>query len=361
MIVLHVGPHKTATTWLQANFHANRRALLAKGWLYPSTGERVRTAHHDLSDRPAEILDPKSRKVAELRKIGRQAGRDGLNVLLSSEGFRHWKPKHIKALRTILGDAELHVVYAVRDPVSLLNSFWAQQVKSGAKASLPAFLDKQFQKNGKTKLLAPVKELRRYRRLPRTRLTVLAYDEIRRQNRDIFDVFQAEILHIDGLEKIETGSANERQPIEMTEFMRMLVIRTGRWKGRERVNVGRAFQYLLTEGARNRILEAMQGASEARRTIVVERDQPALHVIERKLLKAYRDRMIPAPAGETLFLTGPEIFVYYDEAALEANPAVGQLLDEMQQRFRPDGPLIRLAEWAQAGLQRWRRFLKLFR
>ncbi|MGS7457465.1 hypothetical protein, partial [Mycobacterium tuberculosis] len=63
MFVLHVGPHKTATTWLQRNFHHNAGALEKAGWLYPQTGERVAVAHHDLSDNQKEILDDGSRKV----------------------------------------------------------------------------------------------------------------------------------------------------------------------------------------------------------------------------------------------------------------------------------------------------------
>jgi hypothetical protein len=35
MLVVHIGPRKTATTYLQRNFYLRRAELLAKGWLYP--------------------------------------------------------------------------------------------------------------------------------------------------------------------------------------------------------------------------------------------------------------------------------------------------------------------------------------
>ena len=73
MFVLHVGPHKTATTWMQTNLHFNAAALEKAGWLYPQVGERVVIAHHDLSDHPAEILDDGSRKSAAFRRIADKA------------------------------------------------------------------------------------------------------------------------------------------------------------------------------------------------------------------------------------------------------------------------------------------------
>ena len=112
MLVLHVGPHKTATTWLQHNFYHNVQALEQAGWHYPLTGVRVRVAHHDISDNPEEILNDASAKVREIRRIVAKAAEKNLNILLSSEGFRNWKPEHLRRLQQLAAD--LSERYGVR-------------------------------------------------------------------------------------------------------------------------------------------------------------------------------------------------------------------------------------------------------
>ncbi len=360
MLVLHVGPHKTATTWLQVNFHHNHNALLRQGWLYPLTGERVRVAHHDLSDDPDQILDPKSRKVREFQKIARKSAGENLNVLLSSEGFSNWKPAHLKALQEIMRGHELHVVYALRDPVSRFYSFWAQKVKTGSSTSLPAYRKKHFRRPGQSGLLNPLIDIRQLAALPDTRLTLLLYEDIRRRKLDIFDVFVTEVLKLPILPHVAESTANERQTIEMTEFMRLLLKRIGQKASRGQVKIGRVFHYMLTGGKKKAVIQAVAAVGKARHTMTVKRDPVFYDEIEQGLM-AYRDRMIPVPEDGRLFPTGPEEFEYYDSAMLESDPAVSRLLDEMQVKFRPGSLRIRLINLARGRLMSWRRFVKLFR
>jgi hypothetical protein len=269
MFVLHVGPHKTATTWLQVNFHENIAALEKAGWYYPRTGERVRVAHHDISDFPEQIFDETSARVKELRRIAERANAEGLNILMSSEGFRNWKPAALKRLGEIMAPHEMSIVYCARDPVSLLYSFWAQQVKTGSKTAFPEFHRRQFARPRKSRFLNVLQEIKPLERLAGPRLRVLLYDEIRRQNRDIFDVFCTDILGIEELPHVRTAVANERQPVELTEFMRLMLLRIDGWKGREQVNIGRMFQYFLTDRKKAEIIAAVAQVPAARRILPV--------------------------------------------------------------------------------------------
>ncbi len=361
MLVLHVGPHKTATTWLQTNFHQNARLLRAKGWLYPQTGERVRIAHHDLSDFPKQILDPDSRKVAEFKRIAAQSQKHGLNVLLSSEGFRNWKPRHLKALQAIFHPHPLHIVYTLRDPVALLYSFWAQKVQTGAKAGLPAFVTRQLSRPGHSIFLNPLIEVRRLAAIPEAQLSLLALDAIQLAGHDIFDVFVSDILKLEPLEKVTRERVNERHPIEMTEFMRLLIIRAGKWRGRDQLNIGRVFRYLVTSAKKRQIIEAVKAVGSARKTLEMERRLRCVVRAERLLLARYRDRIVPTPEGDRLFPSGTTSFVYYDEAILEQDPTVRRLVDELQQRLRPKGLAMRAANLAKSVMIGWRRFLKKLR
>jgi hypothetical protein len=361
MFLLHVGPHKTATTWLQQNFHHNIKALEKAGWYYPQTGERVRVAHHDLSDDPDDILDPKSRKVRELKAIARKSHDKGLNVLLSSEGFRNWKPQQLKALQAIMAPHEMRIVYCLRDPASLLYSFWAQQIKTGSKNSFPQFSKRQFRRPRASRILNPALEVDSLAKLKNTSLTLLLYDEIVRQKRDIFDVFATEVLQIGLLEHAQDVSANERQPLEMTEFMRLMLVRIGTWRQEAEVNIGRVFHYMLGDRSRERIIRSVGAVEDARRTITISRDRPVFRKVERLLLKKYRSLMVPQPSEGPLFLDGEQLCTYYDGDVLEADPAVKRLLDEFSNKFRPGGLRLWVMGWSRFWLTLWRRIVKFFR
>lgn len=108
-LLLHVGPHKTATSYLQHHFDANRARLLEAGWLYPQTSERVRIAHHDVSDHRVNMVTDDAPILEELRRIGDRARNLGVNIFMSSEGFRHWKPKHLEPLRAALHTPHIHI------------------------------------------------------------------------------------------------------------------------------------------------------------------------------------------------------------------------------------------------------------
>jgi hypothetical protein len=361
MIVLHVGPHKTATTWLQYNFHHNIKALEQAGWLYPQTGVRVRVAHHDLSDYPDNILDDGDPLVSEFRRIADKARQKDLNILLSSEGFRHWKPQHLARLKAIMAPHDLHVVYCVRDPASMLYSFWAQQVRTGKQASFPDFCDKQFERPLRSKILNPLSEIAPLAEMKDMRLSILLYDEIRREGRDIFDVFVSDILKIAPLPHSEDARANDRQPIEMTEFMRLVLIRIGRWRDGADVNIGRVFHYMMPRSKEEKIVAAVGAVDAARRSLSIDRSRSVFRKVESELLADYRPLMVPAPQGDRLFLDGPELCVYYDGATLEADPAVARLITGVCRTFRPGGLHLWVMNWSRFWLSLYRRIMKVLR
>jgi len=360
MFVLHVGPHKTATTWLQRNFHHNAGALEKAGWLYPQTGERVAVAHHDLSDNQKEILDAGSRKVAQFRKIAERAREKNLNVLLSSEGFDKWRPNALAKLRDVIAPHELKIVYTLRDPVSLVYSIWAQKVKTGGPKSFPEHYEEQVRKGGKSRALDPLSDIEKFAGVENSTLTVLLYDKIRRQDRDIFDVFCEGVLGIGRLPHEASVDANDRQPLEMTEFMRAMVLRAGRWKGGDRVNIGQIFKHMVGDATREQIVAAVTAVPQARRSTTIARDNDALVKMERRLLKKYAPLMVPSP-GDKLFLEGAATFDYYDAETLEKDPTVRGLLDDLSRKFRPSGLRMRFANAARGALTTWRRLTNRFR
>ena len=357
MMVLHVGPHKTATTYLQTNFHAQRSALRRRGWLYPATGERVGVAHHDISDHREHLIAGEGSARADLIRIV-EASRKGFDVLLSSEGFRRWRPQHYEALRQIAQPHELRLVYALRDPMSVMYSLWAQAVKLGATEDLPSWVERHRRKNERSRILNPLIEIEPMMRrgLP---YSFLLYDEIARRQLDIFSVFCEEILGVSGLKPVKGADANERLPIEMTEFIRLLSARSPHIEGGETLHIGESVRYLLSAEERRMIVETVRtDGAAARRTLEISRQSREALALEERLLVKLRPQMRPLPQRDRIFKSEAETWTYYDGAALAATPAVAELLELAARRTAADTLRLRVANGAKRLLQHGRRLRK---
>lgn len=128
-LFLHIGSHKTATTFLQNSLAANPGILEGLGLLYPQTG-RIWDAHFKLcwelkdpalQDRPLERLPLWSQLLAEIA-----ASPHPVAVLSSEEFGLGLDPSRLEALKA---HHDVRVIFYLRSPDSYLESFYNQFVK----------------------------------------------------------------------------------------------------------------------------------------------------------------------------------------------------------------------------------------
>lgn len=128
-ILVHIGPHKTGTTTLQAAFHAGRGPLAAQGVMY--AGGRRRPIEAVLALRGARAhraAVPEMRHWSGLVNEARSAtGR----VVISNEAFADASARAIARLVRDLGRDRVHVVATLRPFASILPSQWQQFVRGG--------------------------------------------------------------------------------------------------------------------------------------------------------------------------------------------------------------------------------------
>lgn len=132
--VLHAGLPKTGSSALQAHLARNAAALAKAGILYPAAGRRRGGVEHgdlmrEMAGRP--IFRGGSGMLAALE---REIARRDHEVLLISSEFLHaplylLRTPRIRDWMAARGYA-LHVVVYLRDQPALLNSVYAQQVKT---------------------------------------------------------------------------------------------------------------------------------------------------------------------------------------------------------------------------------------
>ena len=128
-LFLHIGSHKTATTFLQSSFARNTAVLNDLGILYPQAG-RIWQAHFKLAwdlkdpalkDRPLEGLENWAALLAEI-----DASPQPVVVLSCEELGLGLDPSR---LATLAADHDVRVIFYLRSPDSYLESFYNQFVK----------------------------------------------------------------------------------------------------------------------------------------------------------------------------------------------------------------------------------------
>lgn len=154
-IFLHIGTHKTATTTIQKGCVENSAALLSAGWFYPATGMFMVGQHNIAWEMASGHEQPWNHINYWVRFRPEWRGVDALkeeidassaeNVILSSEDFDGLQTERIQLLADKLSTYTVEVIVYLREQASLLQSAWAQFVKSGfITLNFASFLDEML-------------------------------------------------------------------------------------------------------------------------------------------------------------------------------------------------------------------------
>ncbi len=138
--LLHIGPHKTGTTFLQGALHHSRRDLAAHGVHYVGHSRQQRAAAMAaVRGTPLPGRDEAS-MAAWPRLVAEVAGSTADRVVISSETFAGAGAEQARKVAEAFGP-RTHVVITLRPLVRLLPSQWQQYVQSWATVDYPTWLD----------------------------------------------------------------------------------------------------------------------------------------------------------------------------------------------------------------------------
>jgi hypothetical protein len=141
--LLHIGPHKTGTTALQAAFHLARDRAAAQGVHYASYGRQPVTAVMAVlgraGTRSATGRPPNIRHwrwlVGEIRRSNAH------RVVLSSEFFADADDDAIRRVVADLDPSRIHVAVTLRPLARIIPSQWQQYVQNRLTLSFEEWLD----------------------------------------------------------------------------------------------------------------------------------------------------------------------------------------------------------------------------
>lgn len=130
--IVHIGPHKTGTSALQASFFAARADAAAQGVLYASEGKHAMTAVLAALELPSpwsadKKSPPRWRWTRLLTQIRASTAR---RVLLSSEFFSDGSPEAARQVVDELDRQRVQIVVTLRPLARILPSQWQQLVQN---------------------------------------------------------------------------------------------------------------------------------------------------------------------------------------------------------------------------------------
>jgi hypothetical protein len=150
-LILHIGPQKSGTTYLQELIAGGAAELAAAGVVYPVSPagkRRRRTENHEwasygllgpeypwVSERRAET------EKAAWRTLERQVTRAKGTVLLSAEALSVIRGPAIRVLLDRLGIGDVQVVVTARSLRRTLPSLWQQHVRNGRRLGFERYLE----------------------------------------------------------------------------------------------------------------------------------------------------------------------------------------------------------------------------
>ena len=137
-VLVHIGPHKTGTTTIQAAFHASRESLAAQGVVYAGGGRRPILAV--LALRGARGTRDAVPDMGHWSGLVDEARNAPGRVVISNEAFSDASPRTIGRLVGDLGSERIHIVATLRPFASILPSQWQQFVKGGLTVSFDDWL-----------------------------------------------------------------------------------------------------------------------------------------------------------------------------------------------------------------------------
>jgi hypothetical protein len=135
-LFIHVGPHKTGSTYIQKALLENREYLMSLGVTYPNVGLLGQYGHHEIVEK-VKGLDRAALAAYLAQFLG------GALTIISSENLDRLSLGEIQKLRNALTTLDpkldVGVIYYYRNYMDLLPSWWQEEVKHGSTISFYEF------------------------------------------------------------------------------------------------------------------------------------------------------------------------------------------------------------------------------
>ncbi len=295
--VIHIGPHKTATTYLQQSFKKMSGLLRKQSIVFPARwcatpGNPSHVRFYEmLRDGNAEEL---KRDLDQIRQS------DPETILISSEGLANLPTPAVKLLRECLEDAPVEIIFYCRRWSELLPSTWQTLVKQGSDTPFPVYAAGVLARSISTLNYSVV--LDRYSEVfGHEALSLVSYSNLVDEGEDIAAHFLTRFLGCTDLSPLKKGvdrwkgKPNASLNVIDTEILRALNAISRRERGKGEDAVRRNF---MTQRESLDLASLRAAIKEHVRILPFPEDKHMLKKLHQAIVRDYGDRMVePKKAG----------------------------------------------------------------
>jgi hypothetical protein len=223
-IVLHIGPHKTGTSHIQACLKHHAPALEALGVHVPRAWEDtpLNPSHTGL------IARLNSERRDELRPVfaaWRRSRYRTIAISCEELGSLEEHPVKARMLYELTEGMNVRVVFYVRRWTTLLASVWQEYIKQGSTLTLPEVAAHNLADPAASRIINIDTRLGIFAELfGISSIHVVGYNALVDSGVDIFEDFATRFLHAPGLPKLDLPPANPSMSYAQAEMMRLFNI-----------------------------------------------------------------------------------------------------------------------------------------
>lgn len=316
--IIHVGPHKTATTYLQVLFRSLSPQLLDRGVLYPHEWLHGFTeGHYHLAAR----LGADSH--ASLRHDFDRLNNSGCQtILISAEDLCSLSTDQLMVLKSFL-HGEWSIVFYLRRWSELMPSSWQEIVKQGYSTTFPEMMANSLMDPYTSATINYAFQLDRFGQVfGIDSLSLVSYSNIIDQGHDVGEHFFKAFLGWPDAPLTSGIRPNASLNIFDVELIR--VLNAIEWEKLQHRSDRLRLKYLETqeELGLDNVFRAMEGH---RMTARFNEDAPNLRRLHEEIYATYGRRLIPPEAGRYLFVPRTSIVEYIGQDYLAEEGILDQL------------------------------------
>ena len=290
--ILHVGPHKTGTTYLQSCFSHHRATLAARGVIVPAAWDHSSdNASHTGLVRAVSSEGDLGEAAAVIN--GAFAGSGVNQLLVSAEDISTLNTEALFRLRNLFAGFDLTIVYYVRRWSDLLPSVYQEQVKHGETVSFPEFLATRLRNPEGYAFSYEMRLAKLIEVFGRESIRLVSYSALRDNKRDLFVHFAKHFLDWKNAEP----PAGALEPNKSLDVFHVELIRRLSSIGpdsKQRLTAPDSLSMISNQTGLTSILKAME---PSKRVLTFNDRSPALHRLHKELRNRLAANVVqPCPA-----------------------------------------------------------------
>lgn len=214
-VILHVGPHKTGSTYIQKILVGNRSGLKQHRITYPNIYFFALGQH-----RIVDVLKTTDDLLTVRNSIEKEFS-DFDYCIFSSENFANLGISGLERCKEIFRGYEVIVIYFIRRPSERIRSIWQEQVKYGSHQTLDSFLVDKLKNPFIKPIINPAPFLTNIiKSLQPARLAIVDYDSAADENALMRYFWKA--CALENIAGDVEDRVNSMMPVEEIEFLRAM-------------------------------------------------------------------------------------------------------------------------------------------